>query len=313
MPHRPPESGGAFTFENGLFDALLGGPGRAGTSWCWSAPRRRWPAFRRGGNGKTVPIRFPRLRRVWGAVSAGVNGLFNSGLHLPHPLRNEAWIDPLLARHGVGFFLNLTPESPTRETPYLLPVWDLQHRLQPFFPEVDAQGRWGRSEARFATLLRRATYVSSGPRAGKDEVRQFYGVSAGASGFPPPDPEFALRAAKQERGERPDVLPAEGDYMVYPGSSGRTRTTSRCCTPCASWRTSSPTAAPRPGRVGPGEPRLREAAGGGAGRGGAGTPSGVRPEETLVGLYRHALAYGLPSLFGPENALPWRHSPSAAP
>ena len=41
------------------------------------------------------------------------------------------------------------------DVPYVLNIFDLQHRLQPCFPEVSANGQWEHREAAWADIKRR--------------------------------------------------------------------------------------------------------------------------------------------------------------
>ena len=58
-------------------------------------------------------------------------------------------------------------------------VWDLQHRLQPLFPQVSADGIWENRERRFSTVLRRAALVITGTEVGRREIEQFSRRRAG--------------------------------------------------------------------------------------------------------------------------------------
>lgn len=63
--------------------------------------------------------------------------------------------------------------------PYITTVWDLQHRRQPFFPEVSTAGwTWEARERAFGSSLPRASRIITGTQAGKDEIVAFYGVSS---------------------------------------------------------------------------------------------------------------------------------------
>lgn len=88
-------------------------------------------------------------------------------------------LDRLARRNNfdlVWFVCPYPPEIP--DTPFVATVWDLQHRLQPWFPEVSAAGEWLRREKHLSTLLRRATRVIVGTNAGADELSRFYGIPA---------------------------------------------------------------------------------------------------------------------------------------
>jgi glycosyltransferase involved in cell wall biosynthesis len=63
--------------------------------------------------------------------------------------------------------------------PYLITIWDLQHRRQPFFPEVSITGwTWEARERVYRSSLPRAARIITGTEAGKNEIIAFYGVSA---------------------------------------------------------------------------------------------------------------------------------------
>jgi glycosyltransferase involved in cell wall biosynthesis len=80
-------------------------------------------------------------------------------------------------RHaGVEFVWFLGPRPRTIDLPYLTIVLDLQHRLQPWFPEVSEYGEWEVRETRLIPFLQRATAIIAGTQAGKDEIAKFYHV-----------------------------------------------------------------------------------------------------------------------------------------
>jgi len=72
--------------------------------------------------------------------------------------KNE-WISNSLVRERIDFFVNVSPEIAILDVPFLVIVWDLQHRLQPFFPEVGSGDEWQRRENFFSQVLKRAAYV----------------------------------------------------------------------------------------------------------------------------------------------------------
>ena len=56
---------------------------------------------------------------------------------------------------------SISPGSYTQEIPYITPVFDLQHRLQPLFPEVSARGEWEKRESILCPLVCRAAMLMS--------------------------------------------------------------------------------------------------------------------------------------------------------
>jgi len=82
------------------------------------------------------------------------------------------WID----RQGIELMLYLAPKTLSFETglPYVMAVHDLQHRLQPEFPEVSANGEWERREYLFRNGIRYATLILVDSEVGKEDVLRFY-------------------------------------------------------------------------------------------------------------------------------------------
>src|SRR5436853_1973414 len=178
-PVAPEEIGGGFSFEQEIFQRLLE-----------LAPKSKhefviFEGFRGAKNSakapglRTVPLKRPlsdhlvlRKRRFpW----------------------EHAWINIALKREGIEFFLNTSFEAVTLDIPFSTIVWDLQHRLQPQFPEVSANGMFEHREQFYSQVLTRATFVVVGTEAGKSEVQRFYGVPGEKIRIlPHPTPAFAL-------------------------------------------------------------------------------------------------------------------------
>ena len=59
--------------------------------------------------------------------------------------------------------------------PYILTIHDLQHRLQPEFPEVSANGEWEAREYIFRNGIRNSTMLLSESETGKEDILNFYG------------------------------------------------------------------------------------------------------------------------------------------
>lgn len=65
--------------------------------------------------------------------------------------------------------------APVWGIPYIMPVHDLQHRLQPEFPEVSSQGEWLGREQTFRNSIRYAQGILVDSEVGKEDVLNFYG------------------------------------------------------------------------------------------------------------------------------------------
>jgi len=103
------------------------------------------------------------------------------------------------------------------DVPYIFTVLDLQHRLQPWFPEVSANGRWRGREKSYATAIPRASVVIAYSEVGKAEIVHFYRVPPErVSLIPLPTPRFALRASKDSGEEVLTKYHIPEAYLFYP-------------------------------------------------------------------------------------------------
>jgi glycosyltransferase involved in cell wall biosynthesis len=97
---------------------------------------------------------------------------------------------------GIDITWSFDQSCPELEVPYITTLWDLQHRLQPYFPEVSSGKQWQEREKNFSTILKRATFVLTGTETGKSEATHFYQVHPNkVRVLPFPTPKFALEIA----------------------------------------------------------------------------------------------------------------------
>jgi len=209
-----PHSGGAFTFEHELLESLAR-----------EAPtgQHQFSVISRDGNvnsldgtviadaRQTRPARlrammanrFAPLNRVWRRQTRG-----GSKIH---------WLDLYLQQLGIDVAWFLSPATKVVNIPYFTVVWDLQHRLQPCFPEVSEEGEWETREASYETTLRRATGVFAGTLVGKDEIQRFYQVPAERIHIlPHPTPRFALNPPAVDDQTVLKEFGLEPGYLLYP-------------------------------------------------------------------------------------------------
>lgn len=80
------------------------------------------------------------------------------------------------------------------DVPYVFTIWDLQHRLQSFFPEVSQNGTFDKRECFYRTVIQQAAYVVVGNQTAKEEVIRFYGMPDDrVKAIEFPTPPFALK------------------------------------------------------------------------------------------------------------------------
>lgn len=139
-------------------------------------------------------------------------------LMFPNRFRATHWLQQSVDDLGIEIIWFVTPSYYIEvDIPYIFTVWDLQHRLQPWFPEVSANGLWRRREKMYATAIPRAAAVIVGTEAGKAEVTRFYGVPPErVKLIPHPTPRFALRALKDGSKEVLRKYHIPEGYLFYP-------------------------------------------------------------------------------------------------
>jgi glycosyltransferase involved in cell wall biosynthesis len=86
-------------------------------------------------------------------------------------------VSDYLSAHGIDLMIFPSSSSLSFECsiPYITAVHDLQHRLQPQFPEVSAMGEWHRREYLFRNTIRHAEAILVDSEVGKEDVLTYYG------------------------------------------------------------------------------------------------------------------------------------------
>ena len=64
------------------------------------------------------------------------------------------------------------------DIPYASFVWDLEHRCQPYFPEVSHDGQWEARESLYRTMFGRAAFTFTSSTRCKEQIGKFYGIPA---------------------------------------------------------------------------------------------------------------------------------------
>ena len=102
-----------------------------------------------------------------------------SKLLLPNPdvVEYQPGLRDWFHQWAIDLMLYPGPNRVSFETglPYVMAMHDLQHRLQPEFPEVSADGEWEMREYRFRNGARYATLLLADSEVGKEDILNVYG------------------------------------------------------------------------------------------------------------------------------------------
>ncbi|HWZ23207.1 MAG TPA: glycosyltransferase family 1 protein [Cytophagaceae bacterium] len=103
------------------------------------------------------------------------------------------------------------------DIPYITTVWDLQHRLQPYFPEVSNNYVWETREEYLSLCLKKAAYIITGNHTNQREINLFYGIPSNRIKLlPHPTPSFAFDKEEGDFKLNLKRLDIEGEYLFYP-------------------------------------------------------------------------------------------------
>src|SRR5579871_5198414 len=161
-----PTAGGGHTFQVEVFNALLAVGGQSRHSFvflCHPDAAAKLPAN---------PLSNAEVVALDVATPAQRSTFFGRG----RPASSARSLDEQVRAAGVEFVWQLAAPGQVLEVPYMVVVWDLQHRLQPWFPEVSADGNWQHRDTLYTAVLGRAAAVIVGTQAGKSEVERFFRV-----------------------------------------------------------------------------------------------------------------------------------------
>jgi glycosyltransferase involved in cell wall biosynthesis len=144
--------------------------------------------------------------------------LHQAGLLARPPARDYEYY-PEIAKENLDLICYLQPwMGEILDIPYISTIWDLQHRRQPFFPEVSLFAEFDRREEMYRRSLQRAAYIIAPNDVGKEEIIAFYQVAPErVRSIHHPTPAFAL--APKPHPDEEGLLRRLGvnrDYLFYP-------------------------------------------------------------------------------------------------
>jgi len=221
------------------------------------------------------------------------------------PLPAQPPLSETLRQAGIDLLYSPSPWIPQVDVPFVVTCWDLQHRVQPYFPEVSRLGwTWDERDKHYRSTLPRASAVVVGTQIGKTEVERFFAVDPQRIEVIP----FSVPATIAEcRCVRPDWAPTK-PFVVYPAQFYPHKNHIRLVDAIAAIAARGDNVAAvfvggdAQGQNGTLDYILRAAKERGVGERII-TP-GFVSDEALRWCYENAIALVFPSLFGPDNLPP---------
>ncbi len=212
----PPAAGGGFTFADDIVQALLRLESKHSIIMFGNLPvdqRRKLAA-------KEIQVVSPWSYIAKIVLSSLMRNKTSFGASLPilrDGIKVADWFQRSVCDLGVEVMWFVTPFFVEVDVPFILTVWDIQHRLQPWFPEVSISGEWYRREKFYSTAIRRASAVIVGTEAGRTEIVNFYDIPPERVRLIPyPTPGFALNTSKDSPGDVLTKYHIPEGYLFYP-------------------------------------------------------------------------------------------------
>ncbi len=212
----PPPAGGGFTFADEIVEALLRLDSRHAIVIFGNLTEEQ----KRKLIAKQIQVvsLWRYLPKI--VISRLIRNKSNFVTNLPilrSGLKAADWFQRTVCDLGIDLMWFVTPFFVEVDVPFILTIWDMQHRLQPWFPEVSSSGEWYRREKFYSAAIRRAFAVIAGTEAGKAEIVNFYDIPPErVSLIPHPTPAFALGASRENREEVLTRYGIPGGYLFYP-------------------------------------------------------------------------------------------------
>lgn len=103
------------------------------------------------------------------------------------------------------------------EVPFVLTVWDVEHRLHPYFPEVSFSGwTFDARESFYQNAIPKAAYVAIGTQEGANQLEKFYNIDADRIKLIPfTVPQFVYENKPDDSILNKNQL-VENEYLFYP-------------------------------------------------------------------------------------------------
>jgi glycosyltransferase involved in cell wall biosynthesis len=213
-----PELGGGFTFEEDLVRSFINIGREMDHSLVFFSKNN---SLCRPGHDSSENQKFVTIpdQSFLGRQVNRLSRFFNSILPSYIQVKNSpSEFEKLVSENKIDIIIFCTPFHDPIDIPYITVVWDLQHRLQPWFPEVSSSGIWQKREKIHMATIQRASFVIAGTEAGREEISLFYSVpKERILILPHPTPRFSIGAATTTvTSHLRKKFGISKEYLIYP-------------------------------------------------------------------------------------------------
>ncbi len=198
IPGANETSGGAFTFESSILNSILENYNQ-GNIFIFSYNDCEFEKSR---------VNFIKLKRVGKFI-----GRWQINKNIFRPNNYISILDKELKDRGIDILWCASQLFEETEIPYIYTVWDLDHRIYPFFPEVSFGGEWDDRDNLYRRRIEKASFILCGTEVGKKEIMNFYNIQSDRIKVLP----FPVSGIEKEK-FREFKKPFEGEYIFYPAT-----------------------------------------------------------------------------------------------
>lgn len=198
IPGANETSGGAFTFESNILNSILENYNQENI-FIFSYNDSRFEKSR---------INFIKLKRVNQFI-----GKWRINKNIFKPNNYISILDKELKDRKIDILWCASQLFEETEIPYIYTVWDLDHRIYPFFPEVSFGGEWDDRDNLYRRRIEKASFILCGTEVGKKEIMNFYNIQNDRIKVLP----FPVSDMEKEK-FREFEKPFEGEYIFYPAT-----------------------------------------------------------------------------------------------
>ncbi|MDB9547593.1 glycosyltransferase family 4 protein [Dolichospermum circinale] len=177
-----PQAGGGHTFESQLLQTIVNLAALSNHQFVFYTSSEEVPNYLLSTSIQVVSLHRSLKERIKSKILRTAKAILSKIKYPRSKFEIEGWYEKhiinLLKINQIDITLSLVPGSPVVDYPYITTVWDLQHRLNPYFPEVSISGEWDNREKFYLKMLRQAAFIITGTEVGKAEIEKFYHVPA---------------------------------------------------------------------------------------------------------------------------------------
>lgn len=200
LPQFDPKAGGAFTFEKTIMKALEKAESKHQIYFIY---------FGKKIFSKNASIKYINLA----SFPIKFNNFF---IKITSKFYRTNLLNKIIKENKIDLIYSPSIFSEKINIPYILTIWDLQHRLQPYFPELQKNKEWIKREKLYNKILKPASFIITGTERGKKEIIHFYNIAEErVRVIPFPTPDFVINPPESTKDVLKKYEIAE-KYIYYP-------------------------------------------------------------------------------------------------